>query len=145
LIFLALVFFVPMNVAAKNPSVHRLAESWSAMATAQLSKLGIKVTRLWMLDARSRYQQEIEELRESMNEIRLSRAHAGGTGVGWNDDNLSRRIAAAPPCGRSPRGNGSDFDAQHDAELRPANSFQEDRFGSDAGISLVENPVHKLT
>jgi hypothetical protein len=76
LVIVGFTFFVPMNVAAKIPATHRLLESWSAMATAQLSKLGIKVTRLWKLDARSRYQQEIEELRESINEIRLSQAIA---------------------------------------------------------------------
>jgi hypothetical protein len=63
LIIVVLVFFVPMNVAAKVPAVRRLVESWSEIATAQLSKLGIKATRIWKLDARSRYQQEIEELR----------------------------------------------------------------------------------
>jgi hypothetical protein len=93
LVVLAFAFFVPMNVAAKIPSVHRQVESWSAMVTAQLSRLGIKVTRVWTLDARSRYQQEIEELRESINEIRLSQVHADAEGldVGWSGDRLARK------------------------------------------------------
>jgi hypothetical protein len=73
--------------------------------------------------------QEIEELRESMNEIRLSRAHAGGTGVGL-DAKLQREKNAVTS----------------DALLvsKPRDIIHEGRFGSEGGISLVENPVHTL-
>jgi hypothetical protein len=141
LVVVAFAFFVPMNVAAKIPSAHRLAESWSAMATAQLSKLGIKVTRLWVLDARSRYQQEIEELRESMNEIRLSRAHAGGTEVDRDDDApANSNVAASYPLSVHNLRDGSDNgDVGGSIELASIHCSK----GHTAGISLVENPVHK--
>jgi hypothetical protein len=55
-----------MNLASKIPSTHRLLESLTQYVSRQASKLGIKVTRVWKLDARSRYEQEVETLRESI-------------------------------------------------------------------------------
>jgi hypothetical protein len=66
LIVMAFVFFIPMNIASKVPATHRMLESLMEYLSMQASKLGFKVTRLWTLDARSRYEQEVEALRESV-------------------------------------------------------------------------------
>jgi hypothetical protein len=66
LILTALLCFIPMNLASKIPSTRRLLESLTQYVSRQASKLGIKVTRVWKLDARSRYEQEVETLRESI-------------------------------------------------------------------------------
>jgi hypothetical protein len=136
LIVFALALFVPMNVAAKNPSVQRQVESWSAMVTAQLSKLGIKVSRVWTLDARSRYHKEIEELRESINEIRLSHAHAKTEGLDGDRNGTALLVSKLTAASIY---KGSDVCEGGDSELQ-SNGYRD---GSDAGISLVENPVHK--
>jgi hypothetical protein len=111
LVVLAFTFFVPMSIAAKIPAVHRLIESWSAIVTAQLSKMGIKVTRLWRLDARSRYQQEIEELRESINEIRLSQAvdPSWGPGTGLDKGLSGKKLSFHPQAFRE---NSDELDVQ---------------------------------
>jgi hypothetical protein len=146
LIFLALVFFVPMNVVAKVPSVHRQLESWSAMMTAQLSRLGIKVSRMWQLDARSRYQHEIEELRESVSELRVSLAHAQGLDGGRDGDLVAMKIDEAQSV-HSPGDGGFDDNDDEDIELRSsASSIRRRRSDSDDDdINLIENPVHNST
>jgi hypothetical protein len=66
LIIAVFIFFIPMNIASKLPATHRMLESLTEYLSGQASKLGIKVTRVWKLDARSRYEQEVEALRESV-------------------------------------------------------------------------------
>jgi hypothetical protein len=143
LVVLALAFFVPMNVAAKIPSVHRQVESWSAMVTAQLSRLGIKVTRVWTLDARFRYHKENEELRESINEIRLSQVHADAEGldVGLNDEALAKRKVTAALSVHEPRDRVDHGDDDESVEL---SSFckRNGRSGGQKGIAVVVSPVH---
>jgi hypothetical protein len=136
LLILALAFFVPMNAVAKIPSVHHFVESWSAIVTAQLSKLGIKARLVWKLDARSRYQQEIEELRVSylVNGKRLSQTKAEGPGVGW-DEAPVERIGSAPPVHESRGGRDDDVEVTDGVRER----------SSEKGISVVENPVQKAS
>jgi hypothetical protein len=149
LIFVALVFFVPMNVVAKIPSVHRLVESWSAMMTAQLSRLGIKVTRVRQLDARSRYQHEIEELRESVSALRVSLAHAQGLGVGRVGEVLTEKnMAASYAFSVNEIRSGGARNGIEDGIIEPrppANNIRKGRSDSDDGISLLENLAHKST
>jgi thioesterase domain-containing protein len=116
------------------------------MVTAQLSRLGIKVTRMWTLDARSRYQQEIEELRESINEIRLSQVHADAEGldVGWDAGAPAKRNVRALRA-RSLRELGTEDDDGDDGglgsiELAVVGSL---RVRSDSDAGVVENPVHE--
>jgi hypothetical protein len=74
LLVVALFGFVPMNIAAKIPSSRRVITNLNARLQQEMSKLGIRVNRVWNLDARSRYQVEVEALRESIGEIRHSAA-----------------------------------------------------------------------
>jgi hypothetical protein len=66
LVLIAFVVFIPMNIASKVPATHRMLESLTEFLSGQASKLGFKVTRFWKLDARSRYEKEVEALRESV-------------------------------------------------------------------------------
>jgi hypothetical protein len=72
MLMVALFVFVPMNIAAKIPSSRSTIKDLNARVLQKMSKFGIRVTRVWKLDARSRYQVEMEALRESMDEMRHS-------------------------------------------------------------------------
>jgi hypothetical protein len=118
LIIIAFVFFIPLNFASKIPATHRMIESLTEYISSQASKLGIKVTRVWKLDARSRYEQEVEELRESIA-IRNSEI----LGI---DPNIRKSVISET----HPIISG-DFGSPRS------------RLRSDEGIDLVENPKHK--
>jgi hypothetical protein len=140
LTIVALVFFVPVNVAAKVPAVRRLMESWSEIATAQLSKLGIKVTRIWTLDARSRYQQENEKLRETIVIQEMRHSQVFMKSGRDDDDALALKLASAPWV-NSQGDVGFEFNNHENIELSSVGGVTS-RSGSNAEISVVQSPVH---
>jgi hypothetical protein len=65
LVLVVFAAFIPINIASKVPATYRMLESLTEFFSGQASKLGFKLTQVWKLDARSRYEQEVEALRES--------------------------------------------------------------------------------
>jgi hypothetical protein len=137
LIILALAFFVPMNLVAKIPSVHRLVESWSGIVTVQLSKLGIKVSSIRKLDVPS--QQEIKELPESIIKITATDIHVEGPGLGSNDEAQEKK-QVAPSHGLLRELRGRDpMQGDENGDIELAVRSLKARCGSDAVISHVDN------
>lgn len=117
LILTATIFFIPMNLAVKLPATHRLLSAFSGYMSNLAAKVGIKATRLWNLDARTRYEKEVEAMRESSAYLYAMR-------------NSEMPVSAAVPI--ATRG-------------RELSADKWKRFRTDApdgDIVLVENPTH---
>lgn len=116
LIVTAFIFFIPMNLALKLPATHRMLNTLSERVAELASKAGIKVTRLWKLDARSRYEQEVEALRETVALRNSETPLTTNIPVSaWDRDTISNKW----------------------------NRYRSD--APDGDIDLVENPRHKVS